>query len=143
MKKKRRITQFQIYVPVKTRMLLLKALIVGVFLGLLPAQAYAITDAEGIQCIMGEARNQPYSCQVAIGEALRNRGTTQGVYGCKVAVIEPQRVWRKAERAWAESKTSKLVNGSSFWESSDFKKPYWANSMTETARVGKHIFYRK
>jgi hypothetical protein len=88
---------------------------------------------------MGEARNQSYVCQVATAEALRNRGTTDGVYGCKASFKEPAWVWRRAEKAWKESATSNLVKGASHWESTDFKKPSWAGK--ELARYGKHAFY--
>lgn len=92
---------------------------------------------------MGEARNQSYACQVATAEALRNRGTTRGVYGCTAQFSEPEWVWARARRAWAESAHSNYVHGADHWESTDFKTPAWSRKMTETAHVGKHRFFKK
>jgi len=103
----------------------------------------ALTDAEGIRCLMGEARGESYICQVATAEAIRNRGTTKGVYGCSAKFNEPAWVWKRAEKAWHESATTNLVKDADHWESTDFKVPYWAKSMTVTAQHGKHVFYKR
>lgn len=109
---------------------------------LLCSQAYAMSDAEAIRCVMGEARNQDYTTQVATAEALRNRGTTDGVYGCSDDFTEPVKVWKIAERAWYESATTNLTNGADSWESTDFPTPYWAKGKKILAHFGKHLFYR-
>lgn len=125
----------------KCRKLEWKAVLVVLMLVAVP-QAFAISDAEGTRCVMGEARNQSYACQVATAEALRNRGTTKGVYGCTAKINEPEWVWARARKAWKESEHSNLVNGADHWESTDFKTPSWSLSMTETAHIGKHRFFK-
>jgi hypothetical protein len=126
----------------KCRKLEWKAVLVVLLLICSPVSWGAVSDADGVRCVMGEARNQPYSCQVATAEALRNRGNTKGVYGCKAPVNEPQRVWDKARRAWAESASTNLVKGAKHWESTDFKRPSWSKSMVVTATYGKHEFFK-
>ena len=81
----------------------------------------------------------------AVAEGIRNRGHLKGVYGLKAKHVdrEPKWVWKLAEKAWIESQTSNLVKGADHWENTeDFGVPYWASSMTETAKIGKHTFYR-
>jgi len=116
------------------------------------ANGEEISCDKAVQCILGEARGE-YSKHgdkafLAVAEALRNRGTTKGVYGCtakftkEIPYLKAKRYYKAAEQAWIKSKTSHLVGGAKNWESSDFKKPYWAKNMKVAYRVGKHIFYR-
>jgi len=110
-----------------------------------PAHA-SIPDADGIRALMGEARGElvrDYRCAVATAEAIRNRGTLQGVYGFKAKFNEPAWVWKRAEKAWKESAGTNYTKGADHWESTDFKTPTWAKSMIETAHIGKHRFFRK
>jgi hypothetical protein len=112
---------------------------------LLPAQAFALTEAEAVSCIVGEASGQSYQEQVAISEALRNRGTTKGVYGCnaKHNKSEPAWVWARCKKAWRESAGTNLVKSATFWEGDSFKTPYWASQMSVTAHVGQTRFWKK
>lgn len=108
--------------------------------------AFALTEAEAVPCIVGEASGQSYVEQVAIAEALRNRGTTKGVYGCtaKHNKTEPAWVWARCKKAWRESVGTDYVKGGDHWENvTAFGKPYWASQMTVTARVGSTVFYAK
>ena len=41
----------------------------------------AISDADAVRAIIGEAGNQSDTAMLAVASALRNRGTLQGVYG--------------------------------------------------------------
>ena len=99
-----------------------------------------------VKAIMGEASNQGFQGMVAVGEALRNRGTLKGVYGLKAKHIykEPAWVWNQARRAWEVSKTSNLVKRADHWENTKaFGTPYWANGMVKTITIGSHSFYRR
>ncbi len=102
-----------------------------------------ISDKEAVTCLMGEARGEEYKTIVATAEALRNRGTTKGVYGCSFSGDEPQWVWHKVAKAWQESKYTNYVDGATHWESTDFDDPYWSISMTMISHIGKHKFYRE
>lgn len=104
-----------------------------------PAFAEDITN-----CVLGEASGEGYLGMVAVAEAIRNRGTLKGVYGCKAKFVknEPEWVFILARKAILEAKTSNLTNGATHWESVDFKRPYWADSMVETVQIGKHVFYK-
>ena len=110
-----------------------------------------ITPAESadypqeVRCVIGEAASEGYEGLVAVSEAIRNRGHLNGVYGCRAKFVdrEPEWVWKKANEAWEASKTSNLVKGADHWENTeDFGVPYWSKSMTLTAKIGKHSFYK-
>ena len=114
----------------------------------------SIKESLAIACILGESRleymKHGYSSLLAVAEALRNRGTTQGVYGCKVnltkemAYIKLKGVDIMAKKAWEESKYSNLVNGATHWENiTAFGKPSWAKKMKQTAKIGNHVFYKE
>ena len=122
----------------------MKQVIAFLFFSLLTTPIYALSDAEAIPCIVGEASGQSYQEQVAISEALRNRNTTRGVYGCtaKHNKTEPAWVWTRCKKAWLESANTDLVKGADHWESTNFKTPYWASQMTVTAQVGSTKFYK-
>ena len=111
-----------------------------------------VTESQAVQCILGEARNEYFSSGylafLAVADALRNRNTTQGVYGCAVNLknemgyIKAKGLNREALRAWRESARVNLVKGAKHWESVDFEKPYWAKNMKVTYQAGKHRFYK-
>ena len=114
------------------------------FLLIFPTSASAITEAEAVRAIVGEAAGEPYLGKVALAEALRNRGTLRGVYGAKRAEFikkQPKKVHSDALKAWRESARTSYTKGARHWESTDFKVPYWAKKMEPSFRVGKHIFY--
>lgn len=105
-----------------------------------------IDEEQAIVCLAGEARGESEEALTAHGEAFRNRfaryGKVTGVFGCRAKFTEPEYVWEKVRRAWRKSATSKLVNGATHWESTDFKSPAWAKNATVTAQFGKTKFYR-
>lgn len=121
---------------------------------------HAIDEQQAVKCLLGEYESGTLTELTATAEAMRNRIASmgeskalKGVYGCK-AVSEYGGVYRRgkriipsyavnrAVRAWEASKTSNLVRGASSWESTDFKRPYWAKSMVKTATIGKHEYFR-
>ena len=106
--------------------------------------ASAISDKQAVKAIVGEAAGESYFGKVAVAAAIRNRGNLRGVYGVHSSMIyqQPASVWREALKAWRESETNDPTHGASYWESTDFKKPYWADKMHVTAHIGKHVFYK-
>ena len=115
--------------------------------------AAAVSDDEAVACILGEARGEyakhGYTAFLALADALRNRGTLKGVYGCSAPIPLKEQAFlkrmgydREALRAWKESASIDLVAGASHWESTDFKTPYWAKGMKVVYQVGKHRFYK-
>jgi hypothetical protein len=121
-----------------------KLLATFLLFNLLTTPIFALTNSEAIPCIVGEASGQSYQEQVAISEALRNRNSLKGVYGCtaKHNKTEPAWVWTRCKKAWLESSKTNLVNGADHWESTNFKVPSWAQKMTVTAQVGSTRFYK-
>lgn len=108
------------------------------------SQVYAeIPESKAIHCLMGEARGEGLIGMTAVGEVLRKRGNTNGMYGCKAKFREPEWVYSLAKRAWADSRSSSYSKGATHFESSDFKRPSWSNKMLVVAKVGKHIFYKE
>lgn len=106
-------------------------------------QAAEIPDNLAVRAIIGEASGEGYRGMLAVACGIRNRGTLHGVYGLNAKHVdrEPAWVWDLARKAWAESATKDIVNGSGDWESIDYPRPYWAKRMIITARIGKHQFY--
>ena len=113
-----------------------------------------IDDKTAVKCVLGEYENGTLEEMTATAEALRNRGTTKGVFGCK-AVKESKGVFRRGSRvipkyavkrafkAVSEASNSKLVKGADHWESIDFKRPSWSKGMILTAKVGKHEYFKE
>lgn len=104
-----------------------------------------IPDEVGVRCIIGEASNQGYAGLEACADALQNRDTIKGVYGCNAKHIdqEPAWVWDMAERAWEAAKYENPTNGADHWENiKAFGEPSWAKSMTKTICVKDQCFYR-
>lgn len=105
------------------------------------------TDDQAIRAVVGEAAGEGYPGMYAVACALRNRGTLKGVYGLNAKHVknEPAWVWQQASKALAQSEDGPdVTNGGTHWENiKTFGKPKWANSMTETARHGRHVFYKE
>jgi hypothetical protein len=84
------------------------------------ANATPLDDETIIQCIMGEARGEGDASLLAHAYALRNRGTTKGVYGCQAEFTEPEWVWAKARKAVAQAKAhpnEDPTHGATHWAS--------------------------
>ncbi len=104
-----------------------------------------VKDKIAVKCIMGEARGESYKGKLAIASALRNRGTTKGVYGCDAKFKEPEWVWEQSEKAWLESKKIDIVFGADHWGSTRVDKKWIARmdkTMIKTVKVGNHVFYK-
>jgi len=114
-----------------------------IFSGLFISEADAaeISEQEAIGCILGEARGEGYQGMLAVAEAMRNRGRIKGVDGCFYIPVERDPVLQ-AHKAWKESKNSNITNGADHWHA-DYINPWWAKYGIKTAKIGKHIFYKK
>jgi len=117
-----------------------------ILLILLSQTAHAeINRSDAIQAIVGEAADQPYIGQVALAEAIRNRGTLQGVYGFnRDTSKETGATFQRAARAWEESKETNLLDGRDHWENVEvFGLPYWADETMSAIKIGDHTFFGK
>lgn len=107
-----------------------------------------ISDQIAVQCIVGEASNQGVPGMLVVASALRNRGTTQGVYGCKAAHIwdESSDIWDAAGLSWWLSAYHDFADGADSWQSitlGDDKKDFGWNAQVYIKTVKDHKFYRR
>lgn len=114
-----------------------------------PCNAWAVStpipDAVAYECLCGEACNQGIVGMMAVGEVLRVRGSTKGVYGCKTGLYSkaPEYVKRQVREAWSNSATSNFTHKADHFENvGKFGKPKWADSMTKTVTIKSHTFYK-
>ena len=107
--------------------------------------ATAMDSTVGTRAIIGEAAGEPFATKLAIASALRNRDSLDGVRGysnARMIDAQPGYVWADAQRAWAMSATNNIVNGATFFESSNFRTPYWARGIKPVATVGVFRFWK-
>lgn len=107
-----------------------------------------IPDEQGIRCIIGEAAGEGFEGLLACADALQNRGTTKGVYGCQAKHIdrEPAWVWEMARKAWLEAKTRDVVFGATCWGSIKIDKDWvkqMDKKMIKTIKIKDHVFYKE
>src|ERR1035441_1652217 len=105
----------------------------------------AVSEAQAVRAMVGEASNQGYTGLLAVGNVIRHRGSIKGLYGAKAAHCdkEPSWVWILARKAWAESATNDVTMNSTHFENvSKFGRPVWARSMTKTVKIKDHQFYK-
>jgi len=110
-------------------------------------RAGEIPDDYAVSCIMGEARGEGYEGMLMLAGALRNRGTTHGVYGCRAKFAEPSWVWDLARKAWNESAHTDTSKGADHWGSLLVDKK-WIQKMIksgfiETVRYKKHVYFKE
>jgi len=115
--------------------------------------AETITDEQAVKCLLGEARGENYASLLGHAEAIRNRGTLSGVYGCRADL---SREWpyivrtgidKQARQAWQESKYSNTVDGADHWGSVVVDKA-WIKTMikagyVKTKTIKNTVFYRE
>jgi hypothetical protein len=136
---------------IQTDMCFAKVAFTIIAVGLLVVMCVGIARGEEIPkevyCAVGEAEGEGYAGLLAVSEAIRNRGTLRGVYGCKAPRVinrkYSDKVLRDALRAWKESAHTNTVRGATHWEGTAFKTPYWAKDMIVTARINNQIFYKE
>lgn len=109
-------------------------------------EAAEIGPEKAVTCILGEAAGEGLTGMLAVAEAMRNRGTIQGVHGCKrkaFAMAQSEKLKNLAVYAWEQSKHTDLTKGADHWENVNaFGVPSWAHSMKRTAVIGQHTFWR-
>ena len=123
-----------------------------VFFSLSCAQAgqYTITHDKAVKSIIGEAEGESFQGKLAIACGIRNRGHLKGVYGLYAKRVQKHqysnKVQKDATNAWNLSQdraSCAFIKGSSYWEGTAFKTPYWAKNMELVAVIGNQRFYRK
>lgn len=104
--------------------------------------------------LIAEAVNQGYIGMYAVCCVVRNRIALDlgaGLNGLKRQNLESfvakqglryTLMAKNAYRAVFERNGFDITFGATHFESTDFPKPKWAENMTETVRVGRHIFYK-
>lgn len=117
------------------------------------AGAEEITDAKAIHCILGEARSDGYAAMLGHAEAIRNRGTLKGVYGCRVdlshemSYLKVKRIDVAAKQAWESSRYTHTVAGAQFWGSMRVDKKWIAqmrkHRYTQTAQINGTAFFKR
>jgi hypothetical protein len=112
------------------------------------ANAKEIKDEEAVMCVIGEAEGEGEIGMEAVAEAIRNRGSLKGVYGCSAPRVRKQlysdRILHQAQRAWERSAgDGDITFGATHWEGTAFKTPYWAKDMIVTATIGNQRFYKE
>lgn len=108
--------------------------------------AAQIPDAMAVKCLVGEAGNQGFEGMQAVGEVIRHRGATKGLYGCENKVFRhsKQSLKQSALRAWKASETSNLTQGATHFENVEsFGFPSWAKKMKQTIKIKNHTFFRE
>lgn len=114
-----------------------------------PAIADEIPKLKFIECVIGEAEDQGIDGMKSICHALRNRGTTKGVYGCTSNRVKKHLyssdTFIKATRAYEESKLEQdTIGGANSWYSvEDVKKdPSIFKRCTFTGKLKDHFFFK-
>ena len=120
--------------------------------------ALEVKDETACHCLLGEARGEVakygYNSLLAVAEAIRNRGTLQGVYGCRAKfnqkdILYMRRIglYELALKAWNESENTNLTKGAQYWGSTlvDTK---WILTMKKagykmTYRIGNQEYYKE
>lgn len=116
-----------------------------------------IPESKAVHCLLGEVRGEyakhGYRAFLAQAEALRNRGRTAGVYGCRatfsqkdIDYMRAKNLFDEARRAWHESKDTRLTEGADHWGSVKYDKA-WIKTMEKTmvftVQIGDHRYYRR
>jgi len=109
---------------------------------------YAYAEQKEVLCIIGEAEGEGYTGMLAVAEAIRNRGTLKGVYGCNAPRVRDhkysQEVLETARQAWEDSEgPGDITHGATHWEGTKFKTPSWAKYMIVTLELNNQRFYKE
>lgn len=129
----------------------ISALVAIAFILACPQVRAEIPPDLAARAIVGEASGEGYISMLAHAHALRNRGTLHGVHGYFASHIvdEKRSTWKKAYKAWRESKnTPDPTHGASCWFSKEDlmelerKKPEWFMKLRKTVKIGSVTFFR-
>jgi hypothetical protein len=112
------------------------------------ARAGEIPREKAIPCLLGEAEAEGYTGLLALAHALRNRGSTKGVYGCNAPRVKSRayssRTLVLAIKAWEESRLGyDITEGADHWQSKeDMKRPApWRDKCELTVIIKNHTFF--
>lgn len=126
-------------------------LIIIILCACFPAHA-EIPEALAVHCILGEVQGEGERGIRANAQALKNRGTTSGVYGCKadiskdMAYIRHKGLDKIALEEWRRG-ANDIVHGAQFWGSIILDQE-WIERMKRagykfTVRINNHEYYKK
>lgn len=117
------------------------------------ASGAEIPEAKAVHCILGEAQGEGKRGIDLVASALRNRGTTQGVYGCRADLkrdmpyLKAVGLYDHAVEAWRNSAKVDLVSGATYWGSLHIDGEWIATmrrkGYTKTLEYRGHEFYKK
>jgi hypothetical protein len=126
--------------------IMLKKLITSAILATtLAAKAATITDMQAANCIIGEAGNQPFKAQVAIGCVIRNRGnSTKGIYGLhnKCVAKATRQTRNRALSAWRSSAAADITNGAKYFGCPQDAVYFRKINATPVLKIGAITFYK-
>lgn len=113
------------------------------------AMSAEIPTERAVKAIIGEAENQGYTGMLAVADAIRNRGTLNGVYGWKSYRVVHHKysieTYNMAVKAWKESARKDITFGATGWGNDKdvevFRHSKWFPSVYFTAHIGDHWFY--
>ena len=110
-----------------------------------PGGPHAVSDAQAVRAIVGEAAGETFEGKLAIACAIRNRGNLHGVYGLNATHVwrETAATWTAAWRAWRLSAQHDITHGASYWGNCADVATGNYRRLTQTAIIGNHHFFRK
>jgi spore germination cell wall hydrolase CwlJ-like protein len=115
------------------------------------SNAFAYTDKQAIQAIIGEAEGEHYTGMYAVACAIRNRHTLHGVHGYHAYRVRHRlystHIWKEATIAWASSLHGyDTTHGSIGWGSPNdyllWKRNGYYKKIKTTTMIGTHLFYK-
>ena len=123
---------------------IMKKLIIILMTGLVALKAQAITSANAVRAIVGEAAGEPYAAKVAIAAVIRNRGSLKGVYGLHASHIsyQPKWVFDHASRAWKDSAFVDPTNGCNMFGGKIDDSYFRSLGLKPVMTIGNTRFYK-
>lgn len=115
--------------------------IAGIILLLLTKSCIPVMAQDVAHCVCGEAEGELFIGQVSVAQAINNRGSLKGVYGC----YSNRKTTPSCVQAVYVAKTAPdYVNGADHWLSDDDLRhtPEWVRRCRRTVKIGRHTFYR-
>ena len=112
--------------------------------------AYAMTEAQVVKAVLGEARGCSAYEQEAIARATLNRGSLRGVYGYKavlptLGVKTRLRALNATKMAYKEDITKGATHWLSSWDLAHCRESLiaWRHSMIITLKTEHFTFYKE